>query len=434
MPSAGLPGLFEAQVREAALRRALVRKLSPDPWFGPEGLARANQRPPEGSWRTWLLLAGRGFGKTRTAAEWVRHEIAQGSMRRVALVGATAADVRDVMIEGPSGLLASCRDAGLAARYEPSRRRVVFPTVDAVAFAYSAEEPDRLRGPQHDGAWVDEAAAFGGEETWDQLQFGLRLGSNPRQVVTTTPRPVALIRRLVGDPTTVVTRGSTYDNRENLAPAFLEQIVARYEGTRLGRQELFGEVLDDVQGALWNLAMLEGAQRRRDEVPQLVRVVVAIDPQAGYDPDGELSETGIVVAGVDRARQGWVIADRSGNYTPNQWAERAMAAFHEFKADRVIAEANQGGVMVESTLRTVAPRAPITLVRATRGKLARAEPVAALYEQGKVFHAGVFRELEEQMTQYVPERAKRSPDRMDALVWALTHLMLGGRASTLQWV
>lgn len=401
-----------------------------DPWAQTR---RSNQSPPDGDWRTWLLMAGRGFGKTRTGAEFVRTEIMANRARRVALVAPTAADARDVMVEGQSGLLACCDAYGFAAHYKPSLRRVDFAN-GARATLYSAEEGNRLRGPQHDLAWADELAAWSNDDAWDQLQFGLRLGANPRQVVTTTPRPTPMLKRLIADPATVVTRGSSYDNRDNLAPQFFEQIIAKYRGTRLGQQEIEGLLLEDVQGALWNLAMIDAARRSRDEVPQLARVVVAIDPQAGYDPDGDLSETGIVVAGIDKQRLGWVLADRSGNYSPNQWAERALAAFHEFKADRIVAEANQGGVMVETTLRTVAPRAPITLVRATRGKLARAEPVAALYEQGKVFHAGVFADLEAQMTEYVPETAKRSPDRMDALVWALTHVMLSGRTATLQWV
>ena len=424
---------LEEWVANAVARKIAIAEAG-DPWYGPHGAARDSQRPPDGEWRTWLLLAGRGFGKTRTAAEWVRREIQERRATRVALVGSTAADVRDVMVEGISGLLASCRAAGLEARYEPSRRRVVFPALGAVAFTYSAEEPDRLRGPQHDLAWVDEAAAFKGEDAWDQLQFGLRLGQNPRQVVTTTPRPVPLIRRLVKDPTTATTRGSTYDNRDNLAPAFLEQIVARYEGTRLGRQELQGELLEDVEGALWSVALIDAARRRREELPELTRIVVAIDPQAGYSPDGDLSETGLVVCGRDAAGEGWVLADASGNFTPNEWAAKAVALWREWHADRIVAEANQGGVMVESTLRTVYAKAPVKLVRASRGKLARAEPVAALYEQGKVHHVGGFPELEDQMTGYVPDTATRSPDRMDALVWALTDLLLGRQPGTMQWV
>lgn len=416
-------GEVRQAIRRETVRLMLLRELAPDPWFGPDGAARANQRPPDGDWRTWLILAGRGFGKTRTAAEWIRREVRDGRMARVALLGATAADVRDVMIEGPSGLVEACRSVGFGASYEPSRRRVTFEN-GAVAFAYSAEEPDRLRGPQHDGAWLDEAAAFKSEDAWDQLQFGLRIGANPRQIVTTTPKPVPLIRRLAADASTAVTRGSTYDNADNLAPAFLAQIVSRYEGTRIGRQELQGELLEDVEGALWSLDLIDRARLPEDaELPTLTRIVVAVDPQAGYDPLSD-SETGIVVAGRDAAGHVYVLADISRNATPNEWGGAAVEAYRDWQADRIVAEANQGGVMVEHVLQTVDADAPITLVRASRGKIARAEPVAALYEQGRVHHVGAFAKLEDQLTTFVPDTATSSPDRLDALVWAVTEMVL----------
>lgn len=407
------------------LRYRLEQRFAADPWAAQ---ARPEQRPPPGEWRTWLVLAGRGFGKTRTGAEWVREQVMRHGKRRVALVAPTAADARDVLVEGESGLLAVCDRYGFRPLYEPTKRRLTFPN-GAIATTYSADEPDRLRGPQHDCAYMDEVGAWRRPEAYDMLQFGLRLGDDPRQVVTTTPRPTPLLRRVLADPATAVTRGSTYDNRANLAPAFIETIIARYEGTRLGRQEIAGELLDDVEGALWTLARIDAARLRADAtLPAFGRVVVAIDPQAGHDAEGQ-SETGIVAAARDaapdkHARRAYVLADESGNHTPDGWARAAVAAFHRLKADRIVAEANQGGKMVEHTLRTIDRSVPITLVHASRGKVARAEPVAALYEQGRVHHVGAFGRLEDQMTTYVA--GGPSPDRLDALCWAISDLMLGG--------
>lgn len=368
-------------------------------------------------------MAGRGFGKTRTGAEWVRDEVMHHGARRVALVAPTAADARDVMIEGESGLLEVCTRYGFRPLYEPSKRRLTFPN-GAKAYAYSADEPDRLRGPQHDLGWCDEIAAWRRPETWDNLQFGLRLGENPRQVATTTPKPVKLVRALVKEPTTAVTRGHTDENLANLAPAFRD-IIEKYRGTRLGRQELAGELLDDVEGALWSLDMIERSRLRADDVlPTLTRIVVAVDPQAGYSAEGEMSETGIVVAGRDAPGNGYVLADLSGNYLPHDWATTSVVGYRTWSADRIVAESNQGGEMVRNTLRTVDPVVPITLVHASRGKVPRAEPVSALYEQNKVHHVGLFPELEDQMTTYVPDLAMKSPDRMDSLVWAMTDLIV----------
>jgi phage terminase large subunit-like protein len=406
---------------ELRIRHLLRRRLSPDPWFGVDGAARTSQQPPPGDWRTWLILAGRGWGKTATGAHWIRREVMQGRARRVALVGSTAADVRDVMVEGISGLLSACRDAGFGARYESSRRRVVFEN-GAIAMLFSAEEPDRLRGPQHELAWSDELAAWDDFDTWDQLQFGLRLGSNPRQIVTTTPRPVKVVKDLVSESTTVMTRGTSYENRENLAPAFFHEILKRYEGTRLGRAEIEGELLDDVPGALWTYAMIE--QSRVQQGPDDLdwqRIVIGVDPAATNSD--ESSETGVVVAGVGFDTHGYVLEDLSLRGSPLEWAEAVVGAFDRWRADRVIAEANNGGLMVEQTLRTVRPSLPITLVHASRGKITRAEPVAALYEQQHVHHVGGFPRLEDQMTSY--DGTGESPDRMDALVWALTDLMVG---------
>ena len=382
--------------------------------------ARPNQLPPQGDWRVWLLLAGRGFGKSRTGAEWVREQVESGRSRRIALVAPTAADVRDVMIEGESGLLAICPPWNMPV-YESSKRRLTWPN-GAIATTYSAEEPDRLRGPQHDAAWCDEVAAWRYPETWDMLMFGLRLGVDPRCVVTTTPKPIPIVRNLLKSPTTAITRGSTYENRANLAEAFFEQIVAQYEGTRLGRQELYAEVLDDVEGALWTRALID--QHRVKVAPELKRIVVAIDPAITASDDSD--ETGIVVAGLGVDNHGYALDDLSLRASPDGWARRAVAAYHARKADRIVAEVNQGGDMVEYTIRTVDPRASIKKVHAARGKQTRAEPIVALYEQGRIHHVGVLPQLEEQMCNWVP--GMDSPDRMDAAVWAFTELMLGQRS------
>jgi len=380
--------------------------------------ARANQLPPPGDWICWLLLAGRGFGKTRTGAEWVRAEVESGRRRRLALVAPTAADARDVMVEGESGILA-ISPKWFRPLYEPSKRRLTWPN-GALATVYSADEPDRLRGPQHDGAWADEVASWKYPEAWDMLMFGLRLGRSPRVVVTTTPKPVKVIRELVGAQTTVVTRGSTFENVDNLAPAFLEQIITRYEGTRLGRQELYAEILDDVPGALWTRKVIEDL--RVNEPPELARVVVAIDPAVTSGEDSD--ETGIIVVGRGLDGQGYVLKDLSCRMSPDGWARRAVNAYHEFRADRVVAEVNNGGDLVEKVIRTVDPTVPYRAVRASRGKRVRAEPVAALYEQGRVHHVGGLPLLEDQMCAFLPEGSDVSPDRVDALVWAITELML----------
>jgi phage terminase large subunit-like protein len=388
--------------------------------------ARPNQLPPNGGWRVWLLLAGRGFGKTRTGAELIRARIVARSARRLALVAPTAADARNVMVEGESGILA-VSPRWDRPRYEPSKRRLTWAN-GAIATFYSADEPERLRGPQHDAAWCDELSSWRYPETWDMLMFGLRLGQDPRVVVTTTPRPTKLLRTLLTDPGVAVTHGTTYENRPNLAPEFLEQIVRKYEGTRLARQEIGAEILDDVPDGLWNRGIIEAARRRA--APPLARIVVAIDPAASSGPTAD--ETGIIVAGRDAAGHGWVLADLSGRYRPTEWARAAVSAYHAHQADRVVAEVNNGGEMVESTLRVVDPSLPFAAVHASRGKIARAEPVAALYEQGRVHHQGVFGQLEDQMCSLARGgrldgdrlRQRFSPDRVDALVWAITDLLL----------
>src|SRR5215831_5072499 len=386
-------------------------------------IARPNQLPPPGDWSIWLLLAGRGFGKTRTLAEWVCAQVAFGQARRIALVAATAADARDVLVEGESGILAVappwCRPV-----YEPSKRRLTWPN-DAIATTYSAEEPERLRGPQHDAAVCDELGAWSRPETWDMLQFGLRLGRKPRCLVATTPRPTKLIRGLIAREghDVVVTRGSTYENRANLAPGFFDQVIRKYEGTRLGRQELNAELLEDTPGALWSHAIIDAA--RMAAAPSLQRIVVAIDP--AVTSGEEADETGIVVVGKDANGHGYVLADLSGRYQPIEWARIAITAYKTHRADRIVAEVNNGGDMVETTLRSVDPNVAYSAVHASKGKYTRAEPASALYEQGKVHHIGAFPQLEDQMTMFTPDldrKAMQFSDRADALVWALTELLL----------
>lgn len=384
--------------------------------------ARDEQKPPPGDWRVWLLLAGRGFGKTRTGAEMVRRQVGMRTARHVALVAPTAADARDVMVEGESGLLAIAPPWDRP-EYEPSKRRLTWEN-GAIATTYSADEPERLRGPQHDFAWCDELAAWRYPEAWDMLMFGLRLGLDPRAVVTTTPRPTKLIKALIADPKVTVTRGTTYENAANLAPGFLEQIVRRYEGTRLGRQELDAEILDDVPGALWTHGLIDAT--RVNTAPSMTRIVVSIDPAVSSDEHAD--ETGIVVAGRDAAGHGYVLADLSGRYTPTEWAKAAIAAYRAHAADRIVAEINNGGDLVEATLRVVDPAVPFAAVHASRGKVARAEPVAALYEQGRVHHLGALPPLEDQMCcfahDFSRETAGYSPDRVDALVWGLSELLV----------
>lgn len=383
--------------------------------------ARPNQLPPPGRWQTWLIRAGRGFGKTRAGAEWVRAQIESGRCKRMHLVAPTSADVRDTMVEGVSGILSVCPPWNRPV-YEPSKRRLTWPN-GSVAILFSSEEPDRLRGPQCDGAWADELAAWKRPETWDQLLFGLRLGENPQVCVTTTPRPTKIIKDLLVSPTTVETRGTTYENRDNLAPAFFERIVRQYEGTRLGRQEIEAVILDDNPGALWQRGTIE--RGRVTQPPVLTRIVVAIDP-SGSSNEGA-AEAGIVCAGKGVDGQGYVLSDRTLRGTPREWASEAVAEYHARQADRIVAEVNYGGEMVRMTVQTIDPAVPYKDVRASRGKQVRAEPIAALYEQNRVHHVGALPQLEDECCEWEP--GAPSPNRMDALVWALTELMLDPAAS-----
>ncbi len=398
-------------------------------WARPKQLAPPTSGPGA-DWTTWLVLAGRGFGKTRCGAEWLRAQVcgvtplSRGHARRVALVAETAADPRDVMVEGESGLLA-VHPPEFRPLYQPSKRRLVWPN-GARATLYNAVEPDQLRGPQHDLAWADELAKWRyAEATWDQLQFGLRQGPRPRQCVTTTPRPIKTLKSIIEDPDTVITRGTSTENLANLAPAFIKRIIKRYEGTRLGRQELNGELLEDIPGALWTRARLD--ELRVAKAPELARIVVAVDPAAGSAEAND--QTGIVVAGLSPDGHGYVLEDLSLRGSPDAWGRAAVAAYRRWQADRLVAEVNHGGEMVEHVIRTVDAAVSYKALRASRGKVARAEPVAALDEQGQVHHVGAFAELEDQMCAMTADfdrsSAGFSPDRVDARVWALTELMLG---------
>lgn len=385
--------------------------------------ARPDQHAPAGEWRTWLILAGRGWGKSRTGSEWVRSRALGVPGCRIGLVGLTAADARDVMVEGESGILA-VHAAHEKPLYEPSKRRLTWPN-GSMATCYNASEPDQLRGPQHHYAWVDELAKFpDAQELWDQLAFGLRLGEHPQTVVTTTPRPLPIIKRLMADASTVTTRGKTSDNKANLAPGAVAALEERYAGTRLGRQELDGEIVDDVPGALWTRAMLDGT--RVDKAPEMARVVVAIDPSGTAGADDEGDAIGIVVAARGVDGRAYVLADRTCKLSPDGWARMAVTAYHQFSADRIVAERNFGGAMVASVVRQVDRAVPFKEVTASRGKSARAEPVAALYEQGRVSHVGGFADLEDEMVLFTVGgyMGERSPNRVDALVWALTECML----------
>jgi phage terminase large subunit-like protein len=384
------------------------------------------QRPPPGDWRVWLLMAGRGFGKTRAGAEWVRGIAEADGGARIALVGATMAEVRAVMVEGDSGLLAIA-PAARRPLWEPSQRRLRWPG-GAVARLFAASEPEGLRGPQHSHAWCDEIAKWPyGIETWDNLAMGLRIGERPLIVATTTPRPVPLVRTLVARPDVVVTGGRTEDNREHLAADFLAAMQAGYAGTRLGRQELDGELIEEAEGALWRRALIERCRVRR--AAEAVRVVVGVDPPAGA---GAASDAcGIVVVALGRDGIGYVLEDASvQGLGPEGWARAVSLAAERHDADRVIAEANNGGAMVESVLRAACATMPVRLVHASRGKSARAEPVAVLYETGRMCHVGAFPALEDELAGLLLDGSYvgpgRSPDRADALVWAVHALLLKG--------
>lgn len=386
--------------------------------------ARPNQLAPEGDWLTWLVLAGRGFGKTRCGAEWVREEVTAKRAGRIALIAETQKDLEEVMVFGESGIN-SVFPPHQRPRITKKPVRIEFHT-GAVAFGYNATEPDQLRGPQFDLAWGDELAKWRyAKETWDQLQFGLRLGERPRTIVTTTPRPIPVLKEILHSETTVVTRGITTDNQANLARSFIKTITDKYAGTRLGRQELSAEILDDVPDALWTRAALDRDRRKPDKVPALRRVVVAIDPAAKKnDAADDGAATGIVVAGVGEDGRGYVLDDATCRESPNGWARLAVACYDRYEGDCIVGEVNNGGDMVESTVKVVRSTVPFKSVHASRGKWTRAEPIAALYEQGRISHVGTFSMLEDEMVNFGPNGmvGNASPDRVDALVWALTEL------------
>ena len=418
-----------------ALAREFIDELSPGEQmaclrelFEWEHWARPAQTLPEGIWSTWVINAGRGFGKTRTGGEIVRHWCETMPRCRVALVARTASDVRDVMVEGESGMLAIC-PPWAKPHYEPSKRRLTWPN-GSIATTFTADEPDLLRGPQFHKAWCDELASWRFlREAWDNLQFGLRLGTDPQVIITTTPKPIKLLREIIAAPSTVVTGGSTYENRANLAPSFFVNVTRQYEGTQVGRQELHAEILDEAEGALWKRKDIDG--HRVEAAPDIDRLVVAIDPAVSSQEQSD--ETGIVAVGsaLMEAAQGrplqhfFVLEDHSGRYSPLEWGRRAIGALENLRGDRIVAEVNNGGEMVETCLRTISADVRYRAVHASRGKQARAEPIASLYEQGRVHHVGVFDELEDQLCNWVPNQNMRSPDRLDALVWAIAELMAG---------
>ena len=402
--------------------KKLVDKLNPQELaivlYDWELWARPDQLPPSGDWLIWLLRGGRGSGKTKAGSEFVIKRAKH--YRRIALVGQTKADLRDTMIEVGDSSILGCSPPWFKPEYEPSKRRLVWPN-GCIAIGYSGDEPDQLRGPQHDTAWVDELAKFKyPKETWDNLELGLRLSSNPRVAVTTTPRPIPVIKKLIADSRTVDVRCSTYDN-VYLPISFLKRVNNKYEGTRLGRQEIHGEILDDNPQALWKRDDVE--MYRVSEAPDLIRIVVGVDPEAESNSDS--SETGIITVGIARIGgvvHGYVLDDASLQSTPDNWSRAAVAAYSKHRADGIIGEVNNGGEMVGHTIHTVNPSVRFKAVRASRGKFIRAEPVSALYEQGRIHHVGFFPELEDQLCEWVP--GAKSPDRLDALVWAITELML----------
>jgi phage terminase large subunit-like protein len=381
-------------------------------------LARPDQIMPDGDWDIWCVLAGRGFGKTRTGAEAVKEEVDKNRSERIGLIAETAADARDVMVAE----LLRIFPRHSRPTYTKSNRCVTFQN-GAMAFTYNAVEPDQLRGPQHDFLWHDELAKWKyARETWDQAQFGIRLGQHPRQIVTTTPRPIELIKSIVsgGEGKVHLTRGSTMDNRANLAASFMERIQAKYAGTRLGRQELEAEILGDLPGALWRQSTLD--TYRVAKAPEMGRMVIAVDPAVTNTEDSD--EHGICVAGIGPDQTGFLLEDASMSGSPHEWATAAIAKSKEYGADGVVVEVNQGGDMVAHVLRTIAPALNIIEVRATRGKHVRAEPIASLYEQGRIRHVGQFPELESQLTQMTTQgfEGDGSPDRVDAMVWAMSEL------------
>ena len=378
--------------------------------------ARPSQLIPDGDWTVWLIKTGRGWGKTRTGAETVR--IWKETMPIIHFFGATSGDARDIMIEGPAGILATSPPWDKP-KYSSSLRKVTWNN-GAYALIFTADEPERARGPQCYGAWCDELAAWRyAQDTWDNMMMGLRMGDNPRVIVTTTPRPTKLIKELVKAEYTHVTSGTTYENVDNLPDAFFNTILSKYEGTRLGRQELMAEILEDVEGALWKMNLIENS--RVKTYPELVRLAVAIDPAVTSTKESD--ETGIIAGGMSADGNIYILEDASGIFTPQTWAAKAIGLYDRLRADRIIGEANNGGDLIETVLRSIDRNVSYQKVNASRGKIRRAEPIEALYEQGRVHHVGMFPKLEDQMTTYTGDPKDDSPDHMDALVWLCTYLI-----------
>jgi phage terminase large subunit-like protein len=390
--------------------------------------ARPKQLTPKGDWSIWLILAGRGWGKTLTGA----HDMAWYGLKnpdsRLAIVAPTFADGRDTCIEGESGLL-SVLNENVIANYNRSLGELLLKNGSRYK-TFSSDTPERLRGPQHHRVWCDELGSWKYSETWDQMMFGLRLGEHPKVIVTTTPKPIPLVKELHKRTDTHVTSGSTFENSDNLAEASLKQLKEKYEGTRLGRQELYAEVLEDVEGSLWSRDMIESSMVRYNEkLPDFKRVIVAVDPAVTANKNSD--ETGIVVCASDYKGKFYILNDLSGKYTPDAWAKKTVEAYESYKADKVIAEVNNGGDLVQKVVKTIDPNVSYKAVRATRGKFVRAEPIAALYEQKRVKHAERFNNLEDQLCSYNPEITSQSPDRLDALVWGLTEL--SSRSGIASW-
>jgi phage terminase large subunit-like protein len=379
--------------------------------------ARENQKIPKGKWTNWLILAGRGFGKTRTGAETIRMLVHKKSAKRIALIGGSISEVLNVMINGESGIL-NISQKHERPIFHSSTNTLCWPN-GAVANIIGATQPEKLRGPQFDTAWIDELAKFRtANALWDQLMLGLRLGKSPKCIITTTPKPTPLLKKLLNDPYTVVTRGTTYDNKKNLSPLYFEQIIKQFESTSLGAQELYAEILTEQEGALWSRSQII-----YKEAPEhFKRIVIAIDPAATHHEKSD--ETGIIVAGLSEDNCVFILDDLSGKFSPLDWGQRAVNAYWTYKADRIVAEINKGGDMVERIVKSIDLNLSYKSVRATRGKNIRAEPIAALYEQKRVFHIKPMRSLEQQLCDYIPGKTSKSPDRLDALVWAITELLL----------
>lgn len=417
-------------------RQEIIGKLTPeqlsDLQYDWNFWGRPTQHEPKVPYFCWLCLAGRGWGKTDTGAHWVieKVEAARRAKKpiRIALVAETAADARDVMVEGESGIMAASHPDFMPV-YQPTRRRLIWPD-GSIAMTFSGDEPGQLRGPQFHYAWVDELAKYTyPDDTWDNLEFGLRLGDNPQVIVTTTPRPIPIVINLYDDPMTVVTTGSSYENISNLAPKYIQRVIHKYEGTRLGQQELHAQILRDVPGALWSIGLIGATRVRPENVPEIVRFVVAVDPAVSSTDDS--NETGIIVIGKGVNGHGYVFKDASGVLSSYAWARTACKEYEHWKAGRIIGEVNNGGDLVRVNVHNYDPNVKFRAITATKSKGKRAEPIAGLYEQGKMHHVGYFPDLETQMTLITVDEylGPGSPDRLDALVWGAHDIMLGAQTS-----